>query len=53
VNIGVAVALGEGLMVPVLKNANQKGVTQLSQEVRELVNNPPAKQVALRASKRG
>jgi len=37
VNIGVAVALEEGLIVPVLKAANQKGVTQLSQEVRELI----------------
>lgn len=37
VNIGVAVALEEGLIVPVLKDANQKGVAQLSQEVRELI----------------
>jgi len=37
VNIGVAVALEEGLIVPVLKGANQKRVVQLSQEVRELI----------------
>ena len=37
VNIGVAVALEEGLIVPVLKDANQKGVAQLSQEVGELI----------------
>lgn len=37
VNIGVAVALEEGLIVPVLRDANQKGVAQLSQEVRELI----------------
>jgi len=37
VNIGIAVALEEGLIVPVLNNANQKGVTQISREVKELV----------------
>jgi len=37
VNIGVAVALEEGLIVPVLKDANKKGVIQVSQEVRELI----------------
>jgi len=37
VNIGVAVALEEGLIVPVLKEARQKGVVQISQEVRELI----------------
>jgi pyruvate dehydrogenase E2 component (dihydrolipoamide acetyltransferase) len=37
VNIGVAVALEEGLIVPVIKDANQKRVVQLSQEVRELI----------------
>jgi pyruvate dehydrogenase E2 component (dihydrolipoamide acetyltransferase) len=37
VNIGIAVALEEGLIVPVLKDANQKRIVPLSQEVRELV----------------
>ena len=37
VNIGVAVALEEGLVVPVLKEVNQKGITQLSQKARELI----------------
>ncbi|MDD4363633.1 MAG: dihydrolipoamide acetyltransferase family protein [Atribacterota bacterium] len=37
VNIGVAVALEEGLIVPVLNNANQKGIVQISQEVKKLV----------------
>ena len=37
VNIGVAVALEEGLMVPVLEAANQKKLSVISQEVRELI----------------
>jgi len=37
VNIGVAVALEEGLIVPVLRDANKKGLVQLSQEVKELI----------------
>jgi len=37
VNIGVAVALEEGLMVPVLKAANQKGVSVISKEVRTFI----------------
>ena len=37
VNIGIAVALEEGLIVPVLKDANQKRIVPLSQEVRELI----------------
>jgi len=37
INIGIAVALEEGLIVPVLNNTNQKGVVQISREVKELV----------------
>lgn len=36
VNIGVAVELEEGLMVPVVRNADQKNVGQISREVQEL-----------------
>jgi pyruvate dehydrogenase E2 component (dihydrolipoamide acetyltransferase) len=35
-NIGVAVAVDEGLMVPVLKNADSKSLTEISKEVKEL-----------------
>ncbi|SNS18277.1 pyruvate dehydrogenase E2 component (dihydrolipoamide acetyltransferase) [Anaerovirgula multivorans] len=35
-NIGVAVALEEGLVVPVVKYANTKGLKQISSEVKEL-----------------
>ncbi|MEN3187480.1 MAG: dihydrolipoamide acetyltransferase family protein, partial [Atribacterota bacterium] len=36
VNIGVAVALEEGLVVPVVKNANLKGLAQIAQELHAL-----------------
>ncbi|MFH1491349.1 MAG: dihydrolipoamide acetyltransferase family protein [Pseudomonadota bacterium] len=36
VNIGVAVAIDEGLIVPVIKNADRKSITRISREVREL-----------------
>ncbi|GGH77359.1 pyruvate dehydrogenase complex dihydrolipoamide acetyltransferase [Phaeocystidibacter marisrubri] len=35
VNIGVAVAVEEGLLVPVVRHANAKGLVQISAEVRE------------------
>ena len=36
VNMGIAVALPDGLMVPVLHDAHKKGVQQIAKEVREL-----------------
>ena len=36
INIGVAVALDEGLIVPVVKNANQKSLVEISQTVKAL-----------------
>jgi pyruvate dehydrogenase E2 component (dihydrolipoamide acetyltransferase) len=36
INIGVAVAVDEGLVVPVLRNADQKSIVQISREVTEL-----------------
>ena len=36
INIGVAVALEEGLIVPVVKNADQKSIVEISQSVRTL-----------------
>jgi len=38
INIGVAVALEEGLIVPVVKNADQKGISQIAVESSDLVN---------------
>lgn len=37
INIGVAVALKEGLIVPVIKNANEKGLSILSKEIKKLI----------------
>ncbi|MDQ3605233.1 MAG: 2-oxo acid dehydrogenase subunit E2, partial [Gemmatimonadota bacterium] len=36
VHIGVAVAVEEGLITPVIRDADRKGVTEIAQEVREL-----------------
>jgi len=37
INIGVAVALEQGLIVPVVKNANQKGISKIALETTDLV----------------
>jgi pyruvate dehydrogenase E2 component (dihydrolipoamide acetyltransferase) len=36
VNMGIAVAIEEGLIVPVLKGADRKGLLQIAREIREL-----------------
>lgn len=36
VHVGVAVAIDEGLITPVIRNADQKGLAQISKETREL-----------------
>jgi pyruvate dehydrogenase E2 component (dihydrolipoamide acetyltransferase) len=36
-NIGIAVALDDGLIVPVVKDAGRKGIARLSNDIRELV----------------
>jgi pyruvate dehydrogenase E2 component (dihydrolipoamide acetyltransferase) len=38
VNMGVAVALPEGLIVPVIKDADRKGLLQIAREARELAD---------------
>ncbi|WP_185862633.1 dihydrolipoamide acetyltransferase family protein [Blattabacterium cuenoti] len=37
INIGVAVAVKEGLIVPVIQNADQKSLLQISQEIKDKV----------------
>lgn len=37
INIGVAVAVADGLLVPVVMNADQKGLYELNQEIKALV----------------
>ena len=36
INIGVAVGVADGLIVPVVKNANEKSLTQIGTEIKEL-----------------
>lgn len=43
VNIGVAVAIDEGLVVPVLKNADGKGIQQIAEEVKGYVQKAKGK----------
>ncbi len=38
INIGVAVALEKGLIVPVIKNADRKGISGIAEETIDLVN---------------
>jgi pyruvate dehydrogenase E2 component (dihydrolipoamide acetyltransferase) len=45
VNVGVAVASGNGLVVPVIENADQKTVSQLGTETRHLVSLANAKKL--------
>ncbi|AWU43561.1 dihydrolipoamide acyltransferase [Blattabacterium sp. (Cryptocercus kyebangensis)] len=37
INIGIAVAIQDGLIVPVIKNADQKSLLQISQEIKDKV----------------
>jgi pyruvate dehydrogenase E2 component (dihydrolipoamide acetyltransferase) len=45
VNIGVAVAVDEGLLVPVVRFADQKGLVQISAEVREYADKAKSKKL--------
>jgi 2-oxoglutarate dehydrogenase E2 component (dihydrolipoamide succinyltransferase) len=45
VNIGIAVALDWGLIVPVIKNADQKSLLEVSRSVVDLANRARAKQL--------
>lgn len=47
VNIGVAVAVPEGLVVPVVKNANFKSLTEINQEVKTLAGKAKDKKLSL------
>ncbi len=38
INVGLAVALEEGLIVPTIRNANEKGLAEIARESRELAN---------------
>ena len=45
INIGVAVAVDEGLLVPVIRNADQKGLAQIATEVKELAGRAKTKKL--------
>ena len=45
IHIGVAVAVDEGLLVPVVRFADQKSLTQISAEVKDLANKAKNKQL--------
>ncbi len=45
INIGVAVAVDEGLLVPVVRNADQKGLSQIAIEVKELAGKAKSKKL--------
>jgi pyruvate dehydrogenase E2 component (dihydrolipoamide acetyltransferase) len=47
VNVGVAVALDEGLIVPVIRNADRKSPAEIAQESRELAEKARAGTVAV------
>ncbi len=46
VNIGVAVAVGEGLLVPVVRNADTKSLSQINAEVRDLAGKAKERRIA-------
>lgn len=45
VNIGVAVAVDEGLLVPVVRNADTKGLSQIATEVKDFAGKAKAKKL--------
>ena len=45
IHIGIAVALDEGLLVPVIRHAGQKGLTQLAREVADLAERARSKRL--------
>jgi pyruvate dehydrogenase E2 component (dihydrolipoamide acetyltransferase) len=46
INIGLAVALEKGLVVPVIKNANKKSLSEISREVKELAQKARASKIS-------
>ncbi len=47
INIGVAVAVEDGLLVPVVKNADQKSLTHINKEVRILADKAKVKKLSM------
>ena len=47
VNVGIAMAIPEGLLVPVIKNADQKSLLEIAQEVRDLAKKAKANSLSI------
>ena len=47
VDISIAVSVDEGLMTPVIRDADRKGVAQIAEEVRDLANRARSKKLQL------
>ena len=47
INIGVAVAVEDGLLVPVIKNADQKSLSYINQEVKDLAGKAKVKKLGM------
>ena len=47
VNLGIAMAVPEGLLVPVIKNADQKSLIEIAQEVRNLARKAKANSLSI------
>jgi pyruvate dehydrogenase E2 component (dihydrolipoamide acetyltransferase) len=47
VNVGIAMAVPEGLLVPVIKNADQKSLLEIAQEVRDLARKAKANSLSI------
>lgn len=45
INIGFAVSLADGLIVPVIDNANKKSISQISKEIKEKINRSKLKKI--------
>ena len=53
VNMGIAVALDDGLMVPVIKYANEKGLEEISRSIKELAQKAKDKTISVDELKGG
>lgn len=47
VHVGIAMAVPEGLLVPIIKNADQKSLLEIAQEVRELARKAKANSLSI------
>lgn len=53
INVGLAVDSNQGLIVPVIKNTNNKGINELSEEVNLLVNKAKNEEITINEMENG